>query len=150
MITNKKLEQISFIHELVKVKGGAWDDNGVFVYSTLNHLKFALSNGDTGIIKTISSPVYPIKVKGNYVFALDRESNVLTIPFDPTECMFKLALINKNYDQVLHMIKTSNLVGQSIISYLEKKGYPEVLLFFSLFNSIIGGFTICSRSKDTI
>ena len=28
--------------------------------------------------------------------------------------------------QVLHMVRNANLVGQSIIAYLQQKGYPEV------------------------
>lgn len=32
--------------------------------------------------------------------------------------------------QVLHMVRTAKLVGQSIIAYLQKKGYPEVALHF--------------------
>ena len=43
---------------------------------------------------------------------------------------FKLALINRKYDEVLHMVKNAKLVGQSIIAYLQKKGYPEVALHF--------------------
>ncbi len=34
------------------------------------------------------------------------------------------------YPQVLHMVRNAKLVGQSIISYLQKKGYPEVALHF--------------------
>lgn len=45
---------------------------------------------------------------------------------DPTEYKFKLALAKNNYDEVLRIIQTSNLVGQSIIAYLQKKGFPEV------------------------
>ena len=41
---------------------------------------------------------------------------------DPTEFMFKLALINRKYDEVLHMVRNAKLVGQSIISYLKAKG----------------------------
>jgi len=47
---------------------------------------------------------------------------------DPTEYHFKLALVNKKYDEVLRIIQTSNLVGQSIISYLQKKGYANVII----------------------
>jgi coatomer protein complex subunit alpha (xenin) len=47
---------------------------------------------------------------------------------DPTEYRFKLALIKHSYDEVLRIIQTSNLVGQSIIAYLQKKGFPEVRL----------------------
>merc|ERR1711988_923254 len=43
---------------------------------------------------------------------------------------FKVALVRRNYDQVLKMVQNENLVGQSIIAYLQKKGYPEVALHF--------------------
>jgi coatomer protein complex subunit alpha (xenin) len=49
---------------------------------------------------------------------------------DPTEYRFKLALVKRNYDEMLQIIKNSSLVGQSIISYLQKKGYPEIALQF--------------------
>lgn len=32
--------------------------------------------------------------------------------------------------QVLHMVRNAKLVGQSIIAYLQQKGYPEVALHF--------------------
>ena len=34
------------------------------------------------------------------------------------------------FPQVLHMVRNAKLVGQSIIAYLQKKGYPEVALHF--------------------
>ncbi|KAJ1558601.1 hypothetical protein HK096_009300, partial [Nowakowskiella sp. JEL0078] len=129
-IANKQLEQLSLIHETMKIKGGAWDEIGIFIFSTLNHIKYVLPTGDKGIIKTLEQPVYITKVKGKSVFTLNREVKVRTIAIDPTEYRFKLALCNKNYDEVLHIIRTSNLVGQSIIAYLQKKGYPEVALHF--------------------
>lgn len=49
---------------------------------------------------------------------------------DSTEYKFKLALVNRKYDEVLHMVRNAKLVGQSIIAYLQKKGYPEVALHF--------------------
>lgn len=39
-------------------------------------------------------------------------------------------LILTSFLQVLHMVRNSKLVGQSIIAYLQKKGYPEVALHF--------------------
>lgn len=60
------------------------------------------------------------------VHCLDRNAKPKGIPIDPTEYRFKLALTRNNYDEVLHIIRTSNLVGQSIIAYLQKKGFPEV------------------------
>ena len=59
-----------------------------------------------------------------------REAAPIEITIDPTEYRFKLALINRRYDEVLNMVRSANLVGQSIIAYLQKKGYPEVALHF--------------------
>lgn len=48
-----------------------------------------------------------------------------------TACTCKLPLTNGRFVfQVLHMVRNAKLVGQSIISYLQKKGYPEVALHF--------------------
>ncbi|GAA6015320.1 hypothetical protein JCM10207_008947 [Rhodosporidiobolus poonsookiae] len=130
MLANKTLGGTNLIHETIRIKSGAWDDAGVFLYSTLNHIKYALPNGDNGIIKTLEQPVYLTRVKGKAVHVLTRDARPETIPIDPTEYRFKLALVRKNYDEVLHIIKTSNLVGQSIIAYLQKKGFPEIALHF--------------------
>lgn len=130
MLANKQLGGSNLIHETIRIKSGAWDDAGVFLYTTLNHIKYALPNGDNGIIKTLTSPVYLTRVRGKQVHVLTRDAKPLTIPIDPTEYRFKLALVRKNYDEVLHIIRTSNLVGQSIIAYLQKKGFPEIALHF--------------------
>lgn len=44
-IVNKKLEQISTLHETIRIKSATWDDAGVLLYSTLNHIKYTLMNG---------------------------------------------------------------------------------------------------------
>lgn len=49
---------------------------------------------------------------------------------DTTEYVFKLALLQRKFDQVLAMIRGSQLCGQSIIAYLQSKGFPEVALHF--------------------
>lgn len=44
-ICNKKLNVLCSIHESTRVKSGAWDDSGVFIYTTSNHIKYTLTNG---------------------------------------------------------------------------------------------------------
>jgi len=129
-ICNRKLENLCTIHENVRIKSGAWDDSGVFVYTTSNHIKYTLTNGDNGIIRTLDLPIYITRVKGSSVYCLDRECKTRVMNIDPTEFKFKLALVNHRYDEVLHMVRNAKLVGQSIIAYLQKKGYPEVALHF--------------------
>jgi len=129
-IANKKLEQLCTVHETMRIKSGAWDENGVFIYSTPNHIKFCLPNGDNGIIRTMDNPLYITAVRGTKVYCLDRECKLRVIAVDNTEYMFKLALVQRKYSTVLKMIKEYNLIGQSIVSYLQKKGFPEVALYF--------------------
>ncbi|KAJ2756805.1 hypothetical protein GGI19_000531 [Coemansia pectinata] len=129
-LASKQLEQLCQIHETIRIKSAVWDDSGVLLYSTLNHVKFALPQGDSGIIRTIDNPVYLVRVQGGDLHCLDREGGVQVLKIDPTEYRFKLALVHRNYEEVVTIIRNSNLVGQSIIAYLQKNGYPEIALHF--------------------
>jgi coatomer protein complex subunit alpha (xenin) len=73
VIADKKLGNAQTVHETIRVKSAAWDDQGVLVYSTLNHIKYCLPNGDAGIIRTLELPLYISRVAGGVVHALDRE-----------------------------------------------------------------------------
>ncbi|KAK4434563.1 Coatomer subunit alpha-1 [Sesamum alatum] len=130
VIADKKLVHRCTLHETIRVKSGAWDDNGVFIYTTLTHIKYCLPNGDSGIIKTLDVPVYVTKIYGNTIFCLDRDGKNRPIIIDSTEYIFKLSLLRKRYDQVMSMIKNSELCGQAMIAYLQQKGFPQVALYF--------------------
>jgi coatomer protein complex subunit alpha (xenin) len=130
ILANRQLEQQSTITETVRVKSGAWDSNGVFVYTTLNHIKYCLSNGDNGIIRTLDVPVYVTNLKAQNLYCLDREAKTRTLSVDTTESSFKLALSKHQFGDVMRMIRHSRLCGQAIIAYLQQKGFPEVALHF--------------------
>ncbi|EGC37596.1 hypothetical protein DICPUDRAFT_30022 [Dictyostelium purpureum] len=129
VLANKELEQICMVHETVLPKSGVWDEHGVFIYSTSNHLKYLLQNGDNGTIKTLESTIYITGVKDGKVFAIDREFKNRIIEIDPTEYILKLSLLQQNYNKVMNILKENRLVGKAIIAYLQKKGYPEVVHF---------------------
>ena len=130
-IVTKTLEQVSTLHETIRIKSATWDDAGVLLYSTLNHVKYhSLLTAITASCGTLDQTVYLVRVKGRNVYCLDRLPSPGSCDIDPTEYRFKLALVKRNYDEMLHIIQTSSLVGQSIISYLQKKGYPEIALQF--------------------
>ena len=81
-------------------------------------------------MRTLDQTVYLVRVKARNLYCLDRAGKPKILSIDPTEYRFKLALVRRNYDEMLQIIKTSSLVGQSIIAYLQKKGYPEIALQF--------------------
>ena len=51
----------------------------MLVYTTLNHIKYCLPNGDSGIIRTLDVPVYITRVAGSMLYCLDREGKVRQI-----------------------------------------------------------------------
>ena len=103
---------------------------GTYLLITLSRRKLTISDSDHGVICTLDNPVYLTRVKGKTIHCLDRAARPRTITIDPTEYRFKLALIRNNYDEVLYLIRSSNLLGQSIIAYLQQKGFPEIALHF--------------------
>ncbi|PIA60557.1 hypothetical protein AQUCO_00300209v1 [Aquilegia coerulea] len=108
------------IASLNKHSIATWDDNGVFVYKILNHIKYCLPNGDSGIIKTLDVPIYITEISGNTLFCLDWDWKNRAVIIDATEYVFKLSLLKKKYDQVISFIRNSQL----------SEGFPEVALHF--------------------
>lgn len=129
-IVNKNLNLVVSIHETIRIKSACWNESNVLIYSTLNHIKYCLLSGDSGVIKTLEKIMYISKIKENIVYGLNRLGELVTSKIDTTEFNFKRFLINKNYKEVLRIIKTSNLVGQNIVAFLQKKGYSEIALQF--------------------
>ncbi|XP_024970079.1 coatomer subunit alpha-1-like [Cynara cardunculus var. scolymus] len=130
IIADKRLVHRCTLHETIRVKSGSWDENGVFIYTTLTHIKYCLPNGDCGIIRTLDVPVYITKIIGNTICCLDRDGKNRAVVVDSTEYLFKLSLLKKRYDHVMSMIRNSELCGQAMIAYLQQKGFPEVALHF--------------------
>ena len=63
--TSASQSQLCMIHETIRIKSGAWDGNDIFFFSTLNHIKYCLTNGDHGIIRTLE-----VRFHSNYQWIL--------------------------------------------------------------------------------
>ncbi|KRY66160.1 Coatomer subunit alpha, partial [Trichinella pseudospiralis] len=129
-LVTRKLKLLCSTHESNRVKSGSWHNAEVFIYTTTNHIKYMLANGDNGIIRTLDVPLYITQVIGGDLICLNREAQPKKVSINVNEYMFKLALIRHQNDTVLQMVRNSNIIGQAIIAYLQKKGYPEIALHF--------------------
>jgi coatomer protein complex subunit alpha (xenin) len=87
-------------------------------------------DGDHGVVKTLVAPIYLFRLTGNNVHFLDREAHPRVLAIDATEFRLKLALARRRYDEIAVMLKNAKVVGQSVIAYFHKKGYPEIALQF--------------------
>ncbi|VDO56953.1 unnamed protein product [Onchocerca flexuosa] len=71
-LVSRKLQILCTVQESTRLKSGAWEDEGVFLYTTSNHIKYALAVGDHGIIRTLDVPVYMLAVRGEVLYCLNR------------------------------------------------------------------------------
>jgi coatomer protein complex subunit alpha (xenin) len=129
-ICDNQLKELCMINETSRIKSACWDPSGVLIYTTASHIKFCLSNGDNGVIRTLDVPIYMIGINGSALSCIDRELKTREIQLDSTEYMFKFSLMHRRYGDALKIMQTNKLVGQAIIAYLHKKGFPEVALHF--------------------
>ena len=129
-ICDKQLNLKCQVTEAVKVNSGQWDENNIFVYTTATHIKYTLSTGDNGLIRTMNRCIYATKVLRGVLFCLDREWKPRSLKLDMTEALFKLALTKERYKDVMRIVRKSHMCGQAILAYLTKKGFPQVALYF--------------------
>lgn len=61
-ILNKSFSLLTIIAEKFKVTSACWNNDGALIYTTKNHLKYALVNGDYGVLKCFSTPAYLVHV----------------------------------------------------------------------------------------
>ncbi|KAI9229634.1 MAG: coatomer protein alpha subunit [Piptocephalis tieghemiana] len=108
------------------------------VYTTLNHLKFTLANGDAGVLRTLEDPIYLTHVRSSIVQYLTRSGHVGgSVPgklkLEAVELLFKRALLARDYGTVMRVMSSpgaASLVGQSVIGYVQKRGHPELAMQF--------------------
>lgn len=130
VIATRDLECRVSLHEVVRIKSGAWDDTGVFVYNTTNNIRYVMPNGDQGLIKTMDEVFYIARVSGDTLYCIDRDCKIKMVTINNTEYRFKQALQQQKFREVVRIIRNSDLCGQAIIAYLQDKGFPEVALHF--------------------
>mmetsp|Transcript_119841 Transcript_119841/g.189744 ORF Transcript_119841/g.189744 Transcript_119841/m.189744 type:complete len:1240 (+) Transcript_119841:60-3779(+) len=130
VLAGKNLEYEHSFHENIRVKSGAWDENGVFIYATQSHVKYCLTNGDNGIIHSLPNPIYIQRVSKQNLWYIDRSQTIQKQKLNCTEYLFKLSLHKRNFNDVKMWIQNGRLCGNVVIGYLKQKGFPEVALHF--------------------
>lgn len=132
-VYTKKLDRlISFMATPdFPIKSLTWDDRGTLYYSTLFHIRYVLpckhldNTCESNSIFQTSAPVYLAMVTNGVCYVIDRKGSLMTLQFDPSEVYFKDALERKDLRTMSALITSGDLIGQSMIAHLCKKGYPK-------------------------
>lgn len=127
-LVNKSFHLVGTVEEKFKVLSAVWNNDDVLVYTTQNHLKYSILNGDNGILKCLETPIYLLSVKDNEALTIDRDAKIESVLFDREEYLFKASLYYKDAKRIKFLMENHKQLGNSIISYLYKKNYPAIAL----------------------
>ena len=94
------------------------------------HLKYSLQDGSTGIIKSLENPIYLMMVNNGTIYFSDSLQNIKTENFNYAEVRFKLSLFNKNYDDVVNILRSGVIHGLKAIENIQNAGFPDLSLKF--------------------
>lgn len=123
-ICNQDMDISKSIHEETCVTSGAWYDDEVLIYTTCNHIKYVITNGKDGIIRTLDSPIYITRVTENNIHYLDHQSNFNCIKND----FFKVEFLPKPNGDAVQAESNSPLLTVTL-------GMPEGNFQFIFFKS---------------
>jgi coatomer protein complex subunit alpha (xenin) len=129
-IINKNLEILSKIKENSQIKSASFDENNVLFYTTHFHIKYALQENLGGIIVSLETPVYLMMVNNSTFYISDSLQEMKTQPFNYTEVRFKLSLLNKNYEDVVNILRSGAIYGLKAIENIQNAGFPDLSLKF--------------------
>jgi coatomer protein complex subunit alpha (xenin) len=101
------------------------------LFTTKNQIRYLLSNGDSGILKSVSERCYLVGVHGTTVFSLGVNAEIKALDIDLTEPRFKSALLIGDLHKVKEILRVSRKCSDSIIDYIEARGHPEIALLFA-------------------
>ena len=128
LITTPTLEVEVTINEKFMVQSAFWERDNLLFYTTKNHWKYALINGETGVLKTLDRPLNLVKKLGNRKYLVFNETQKIFELECPEylDIEFKLAVQEKEWTKVEEMIKKKDDVQKkNLIGYLVSKGHAE-------------------------
>ena len=130
-LISKNFEVLNKMRENSSIKSACFDENGILFYTTHFHIKYFLAEkGLSGIIKSIKTANYLMMVNGSKLFYSDSLQQLKNDKFSYTECKFNLALQNKNYDDIVNILKTTTIFGKKLVENIQNAGFPDLSLNF--------------------
>ena len=127
-LMNKNFVRTGRIYEGTNIVEAFWTKDDILIYSTLNHLKYVLSNGDKGIIKSLNDIVYPAAMAGNKLIHFTADGTIQNLEVNSDEMLFKRHIQRSDIKKVKAFVNSKSTPGNSLIAYLQRRNYPFVAL----------------------
>ena len=130
-IINKNMQILSKIKEKSSIKSVCFDEHNVLFYTTYFHVKYALIEpGLYGIVKSTDNPLYLMAVNNSTLYYSNANQHTESCNINYIDIRFKLNLLNKNYDDIVNILKSGNVSGLKTVENIQKAGFPDLSLKF--------------------
>ncbi len=121
-VLTKTFVKVCQFTERFNIKSLIWKDD-LLLFSTLNHIKYGLLNGEEGIIKCQENKQRIISFEKSTLITIDSTGKILSTKIDSEEFLLKQALFDKNYEKTQEYLKQNKKLGNATIAYLYRKNY---------------------------
>lgn len=124
----KSFVKITSFNEKFNIKSLIWTNENIVLYSTINHLKYGLLNGEFGIMKCTDQIYRIFQLEGANLAVIDAKGNVSVLPINTDDFLLKHALYERNYEKTKFYMNSMKQLGQATTAYLYKKNYSGLAL----------------------
>merc|ERR1719369_1704770 len=130
-LCDQRLKVLQIFKSRSPVKSVAWcEETNTLMYTTEKQLMYLMLSGDNGVLATIPEPLYIAMVRQDKVVCIDRKASVKVMNINNTEYMFKAAVINRKEVEMMSLIHSGKVMGQSMLQFLRSAGRPDLALSF--------------------
>jgi len=105
IIVNKQFKQQCSKDEKFQIYSAVWTKESVLIYTTQTHIKYLLTNGDSGILKSLTNLLFLGSIQGKVITGLELDFKIKQFEVDNSEYIFKKALLSKNGNQIKAILK---------------------------------------------
>lgn len=142
---NWNLTKYVNIMQPYKVRSCIWYKD-IILFCNAFHLYYMLPNGDHGIITSLDEPVKLCSVREEGITVINRLSAIAELKIDLCEFLFKYKLSEGKIEEATGILSKFKMFSESIIDYIQKKGYPQLAL--SLVKDLDKKFSLCIEAGD--
>uniref|UniRef100_A0A3B0MR36 Coatomer alpha subunit, putative n=1 Tax=Theileria annulata TaxID=5874 RepID=A0A3B0MR36_THEAN len=127
VIYDRTLNRITYKQQFNRIKSGVWDNNTSVIYSTYNQIHYLLINGSFGVLCTMASPTYLIKVSDGpddkkLLYLINRQHRCFKQVLDSPDYLLKYSLLVNNMEKANTLVDSGQVFGRFTCSYLISNG----------------------------
>ncbi|UKK02284.2 coatomer complex subunit alpha [Theileria orientalis] len=125
VIYDGNMNRMTYKQQFTRIKSAIWHNNTSVIYTTYNQVHYLLINGGFGVLSTMVSPMYLIKIvdavdNKHVLYLINRQHRCFKHLLDSPDYSLKYSLLVNDLDTANTLINSGQLASRFTCSYLIK------------------------------